>query len=108
MTGQKPFNGKNIRQLAMQHMTEPPDLSAIPEGDREAVARAMAKNPEERFPNNVAFVRALAGRSENVASTSIPVTRTSRPGGSAASYEANRSAVTPPPLARMVSGKLPG
>ncbi len=108
MTGQKPFNGKNIRQLAMQHMTEPPDLSAIPEGDREAVARAMAKNPDERFPNNVAFVRALAGRTDNTISTSIPVTRTSRPGGSAATYEANRSAVTPPPLARTIAGKLPG
>jgi hypothetical protein len=61
ISGKRPFNGKNIRQLALQHMTEPPDLSAVPEADRPAVARAMAKNPDERFPNCIAFIRALSG-----------------------------------------------
>ena len=50
MTGQKPFNGKNIRQLAMQPMTEPPDLSAIPEGDLDiANAKAMDPNIAKEF-----------------------------------------------------------
>ncbi len=107
LTGQKPFNGKNIRQLAMQHMTEAPDLSGVPEEDRPIVARAMAKNPDDRFPSNLAFVRALAGRSESMTSTSIPVTRTTRPGESGQYRQADRSAVTPPPLGRTISQKMP-
>jgi serine/threonine protein kinase len=61
LTGKRPFTGKNIRQLALQHMTEEPDLSMLPEADRPAVARAMAKDPEDRFPSCTAFIRALAG-----------------------------------------------
>lgn len=59
LTGKRPFPGKNIRQLALQHMSEPPDLSMLPEGDRAVVARALAKNPDERWPSCTAFVRAL-------------------------------------------------
>ncbi len=59
LTGKRPFPGKNIRQLALQHMTEPPDLSMLPEADREIVARGLAKNPDERWPSCTAFVRAL-------------------------------------------------
>ncbi|MBM3983231.1 MAG: hypothetical protein FJ304_23760 [Planctomycetes bacterium] len=61
LTGQRPFAGKNIRQLALQHMTEPPDLSMLPEPDRAVVGRALAKNPDERWPSCTAFVRALGG-----------------------------------------------
>ncbi|OWK43898.1 protein kinase domain-containing protein [Fimbriiglobus ruber] len=61
LTGHRPFDGKNIRQLALQHMSEAPDLSGLPEPDRAAVARAMAKNPDDRFPSCAAFVRAITG-----------------------------------------------
>lgn len=61
LTGRRPFSGKNLRQLAIQHMTEAPDLSGLPESDRPVVARALAKEPEERFPSCVAFIRALGG-----------------------------------------------
>src|SRR5262249_20650869 len=64
LTGKRPFSGKNIRQLALQHMTEPPDLAMLPENDRPAVLRALAKNPEERWPSCTAFVRALTGPRE--------------------------------------------
>src|SRR5207253_83613 len=37
LTGLRPFAGKNIRQLALQHMTEPPDLAMLPEADRAEV-----------------------------------------------------------------------
>jgi hypothetical protein len=60
LTGKRPFPGRNIRQLALQHMTEAPDLSMLPEGDRPIVARALAKNPEERWPSCTSFVRALS------------------------------------------------
>src|SRR5262249_20942558 len=59
LTGQRPFNGKNVRQLAHQHMQEEPDLRTLPEAERPIVARALAKEPVKRFPNCLAFVRAL-------------------------------------------------
>ena len=59
LTGRRPFNGKNIRQLAMQHTGEAPDVSMLPEADRPAVLRALSKNPDDRFPSCGAFVQAL-------------------------------------------------
>src|SRR4051812_355743 len=61
ISGKRPFPGKNIRQLALQHMSEPPDLSMLPEVDRPIVGRALAKNPDERWSSCTAFVRALSG-----------------------------------------------
>jgi hypothetical protein len=61
LTGKRPFAGKNIRQLALQHMTEPPDLTMLPEADRPVVARALAKSPDDRWPGCAAFIRALSG-----------------------------------------------
>jgi hypothetical protein len=69
LSGKRPFAGKNIRQLALQHMTEPPDLSMLPEDDRPIVARALSKNPEERWPSCVAFIRALAGPRDGTGSS---------------------------------------
>lgn len=59
LTGQRPFNGKNARLLANQHLNEEPDLRVLPEADRPVVARALSKDPAKRFPNCLAFVRAL-------------------------------------------------
>ncbi len=59
LTGQRPFAGKNPRQLAQMHMEEEPDLRSLPEAERSVVGRALAKDPEKRFPNCLAFVRAL-------------------------------------------------
>ncbi len=69
LTAKRPFVGKNIRQLALQHMTEPPDLSMLPEDDRPIVARALAKDPEERWPSCTAFIRSLSGPREGPGSS---------------------------------------
>lgn len=60
LTGRRPFDGKNIRQLALQHMSAPPDLSMLPEAERDIVGRALAKDPDQRFPSCTAFIRTLA------------------------------------------------
>ncbi|HZY91069.1 MAG TPA: protein kinase [Gemmataceae bacterium] len=59
LTGTFPFAGKNSRQLALLHMTGEPDLTALPEADRAAVARALSKEARERFGCCFDFVRAL-------------------------------------------------
>jgi serine/threonine protein kinase len=59
LTGKRPFNGTNSRQLMMQHCAMAPDLAPLPEADRPAVGRALAKEHQERFPSCSEFVRAL-------------------------------------------------
>jgi serine/threonine protein kinase len=61
LTGQRPFNGTNVGQLIMQHMRSTPNLSSLPATDREAISRALAKSPDDRFPKCQDFVRSLVG-----------------------------------------------
>ncbi len=59
LTGHRPFAGSTMRQLVLQHLQGDPDLSSLPVGDRAAVKRALAKNPDDRFATCVEFVQAL-------------------------------------------------
>jgi serine/threonine protein kinase len=59
LTGALPFPGKNVRQLLLQHTKEEPDLSYLPAADRHVVARALAKDPQQRFATCQDFARAL-------------------------------------------------
>ncbi|HEY2883220.1 MAG TPA: tubulin-like doman-containing protein, partial [Pirellulales bacterium] len=61
LTGLLPFPGRTTAQLANQHLRSEPQLAALSPNDRAAVARALAKDPAERFPNCRAFVAALRG-----------------------------------------------
>jgi eukaryotic-like serine/threonine-protein kinase len=59
LTGRRPFNGRSVRELAHQHLTEEPELRSLPEAERPVLARALSKDPSKRFANCLAFVRAL-------------------------------------------------
>ena len=59
LTGQRPFNGSNTRQLLMQHINGTPDLSALPLADRAIIGRALSKKPDDRWPTCTELVRAL-------------------------------------------------
>jgi serine/threonine protein kinase len=59
LTGAPPFSGRNFNQLAVQHTSTAPDLSRLPEHDQPVVARALSKEPSERFASCQEFVRAL-------------------------------------------------
>lgn len=71
LTGRRPFTGKTIRELALQHMNVEPEVSNLPERDRRIVARALAKDPFKRFPNCKAFVEAFGPRSSSAADFSL-------------------------------------
>jgi formylglycine-generating enzyme required for sulfatase activity len=58
--GRLPFEGTAM-QIMAGHATEPPDLTMLPEAERPVVARALAKQPDERWPNCREFAEALAG-----------------------------------------------
>jgi serine/threonine protein kinase len=70
LTGRRPFAGTSTRQLVMQHLSAPPDLSSLPADDRPVVARALSKGPEERFLSCTDFVRSL--RMANPAPATVP------------------------------------
>jgi hypothetical protein len=72
LTGQRPFNGTNVGQLIMQHLRATPNLSSLPAGEREAVARALSKSPDARFPRCQDFVRALSGNLATEGSAPLP------------------------------------
>jgi hypothetical protein len=57
--GRLPFVG-SFHQVMAGHLNQEPDLSMIPEGEHRIVARALAKQPEQRWPNCLSFVKALA------------------------------------------------
>ena len=56
--GRIPFPGTTA-QMAVGHMCNDPDLEGLPEPERPVVGRALAKRPEERWPDCRSFVDAL-------------------------------------------------
>src|SRR5262245_16958846 len=62
LVGTLPFAGRTAAQLAKQHTLADPQLGSLPASDRPAVARALAKKPEDRFASCRAFVDALLQR----------------------------------------------
>src|SRR5262249_21004686 len=59
LTGTLPFQGKNARQLLLAHACLEPDLTALSAEDRAVLARALAKDPQQRFACCTDLVRAL-------------------------------------------------
>jgi SAM-dependent methyltransferase len=57
--GRLPFSG-SFHEIMAGHLGQEPDLTMIPTREHHTVARALAKQPQERWPNCQAFVRALA------------------------------------------------
>ena len=56
--GHLPFDGDGERVKA-GHLAGTPDLGGLPEAERPVVARALAKRPEDRWPDCQAFMSAL-------------------------------------------------
>ncbi len=59
LTGKLPFASSSPSQVMKMHLTGVPDLAALPEEDRPAVARALSKAPDQRYPSCMDFVQAL-------------------------------------------------
>ncbi len=65
LTGTFPFSGKNPRQLAMQHMMAQPNLQALPPIDAASVAKALSKDPTQRYDSCLSFFHALVAGDVN-------------------------------------------
>ncbi len=64
LTGRQLFTGLSIREITLRHIQEnprPPSsiVPSLPASIDQALLRALAKRPEERYPNIAAFLAAL-------------------------------------------------
>ena len=48
LTGRVPFDGETVNEVLMKHLTARPDVSMLPEPYRTIVAKALAKDPNQR------------------------------------------------------------
>jgi serine/threonine-protein kinase len=58
-TGALPYAFKALNQLLYAHLYHAPNLSVLPEKERQVVLRALAKRAEDRWPNCRALAAAL-------------------------------------------------
>ncbi|MEH1126603.1 serine/threonine-protein kinase [Micromonospora sp. CPCC 206061] len=61
LAGRPPYEGENALQVALQRLEGEPDPlpDDVPEGVRAVVTRAMAREPEDRYPNAEALADAM-------------------------------------------------
>ena len=59
LTGTPPFTGLTAAELTMQHLQSDPNLGSLPTQDRFVIARALSKNPTQRFASCTEMVDAL-------------------------------------------------
>jgi serine/threonine protein kinase len=79
-SGRHVFSGESVYQILFAHVNDPPDLSVLPEPERQVVARALAKQPTERWPTCRDFVRALAASARGPDGLAGPATGSPRVG----------------------------
>jgi serine/threonine protein kinase len=69
-----PFRG-TCEQMILGHAIQPPNLADLPEAEQAVVARALAKEPHQRWPNCRAFARALCEAGTSVTEGTPPSAR---------------------------------
>ena len=60
LTGRFPYPARSAGQMMVSHASAAPDLSAAPPAAAAVLARALAKDPYDRFPSCREFVRQFA------------------------------------------------
>ncbi|MFF4888988.1 serine/threonine-protein kinase [Micromonospora chersina] len=77
LTGTPPFTGDNPLQVAVRHLDdEPPELpEEIPHQVRDLVARALAKDPADRFPTAAAMAEAARAAGSEAPTAMVPALR---------------------------------
>ena len=80
LAGEPPFRGGSPHATMARHMTETPRpvrvlRPDVPLAVERALARALAKNPEERFPSVAEFTAALEAEESNAGRTVAATTR---------------------------------
>jgi hypothetical protein len=75
LTGRVPFDGESAAEILMKHLTAPPDLAKVPAEYVPILAKALHKNPNQRYGSMAELSRAV----EALGGESRPETPRSRP-----------------------------
>jgi hypothetical protein len=59
LTGLVPFDGVTAAEVLLKHLTDPPDLSKVPNEYVPILQKALAKNPDHRYASMAEFARAV-------------------------------------------------
>ena len=78
LTGSLPFDGTTASQLAAQHLHTAPVLLALPKGDQPVIARALSKDPGQRFASCRALIESLVEAGKSKAHTNVAPVRSPR------------------------------
>jgi hypothetical protein len=94
LTGHVPFEGESVGEVLMKHLTAEPTLAEVPQGYRDVIARALAKDPATRFSSVAEMFAAMPPVAATMAyRPPLQETRAaSEPAPAAASHQAS-----PPP-----------
>lgn len=84
LTGEPVFKSSNYNQLAMMVCNKEPSLNLVPQTDRAVLARALAKDPNQRYPNCTSFIESFF---ESFSSGTGPDTLPKQSAGSSTSFE---------------------
>jgi hypothetical protein len=74
-TGARVFPGTSIPEVALQHMSGVPEVSKVPEAEQKVLLRALAKEPDQRFPSCADFVQGLREVIEPQPKEEVPAKR---------------------------------
>lgn len=79
VTGRKPYNANTPIELSMQHLHDPIPkakqyIRDLPAEVDQVIAKAIAKNPDDRYPSMAAFAQAL----EKLSGTVVSITTSER------------------------------
>jgi eukaryotic-like serine/threonine-protein kinase len=72
LTGTFPFPARTAQQMMLAHVSAVPNLTFLPSADQSIVAKALAKNPDDRYPSCLAFVQALYAAEESSGQETLP------------------------------------
>lgn len=72
LSGKFPFAARSPQQMMLAHVSSVPNLAALPPADQAVVAKALAKNPDDRYPACLDFLQALITAVDQSASDTLP------------------------------------
>ncbi|MFH1748392.1 MAG: serine/threonine-protein kinase [Planctomycetota bacterium] len=97
LTGRLPFTGASMGEILMRHLSDSPDITGIPEPFAGVIAKALAKDPKQRYADASEMVAALRQNADFSASVaSFDPTSLSRIPRQIVPENVERTVTTPP------------
>lgn len=106
LTDCRPFPGSTTAQLANQHLHSWPNLNPLPRSDQAVIARALAKDPEKRFPDCRSLADELCKRRSRTRPVAVDGSQHRSPSASAGQETREMNTDQPEPDERQ-SSSLP-